>query len=128
MITSSDGLLGRVESHEQLGVVCGAVQEGAKTANSCLVAGGGCREESSHPLLLLCEVLLCYVTLTCCHTIVVSWRQCLGSVDVVAPGVVIRKTGSWVRAALPGRTERTFHHPHGGKCFLHLSSCCHAVT
>ena len=41
MITSSDGLLGRVESHEQLGVVCGAVQEGAKTANSCLVAGGG---------------------------------------------------------------------------------------
>ena len=39
MITSSDGLLGRVESHEQLGVLCGAVQEGAKTANSCLVAG-----------------------------------------------------------------------------------------
>ena len=29
VITSSDGLLGRVESHEQLGVVCGALWGGA---------------------------------------------------------------------------------------------------
>ena len=77
MITSSDGLLGRVESHEQLGVVCGAVQEGAKTANSCLVAGGGCREQSSHPLLLLCEVLLCHTDMLshyCCVMVAVSWQ------------------------------------------------------
>ena len=55
-----------------------------------------------------------------------SWWQCLGSVDVVAPGVVMRKTGSWVRAALPGLGEQREHstiHTEENVSF----TCLHAV-